>query len=193
MLIEMESAGIINDIWRSVSSYPSYQVSNIGRVRNTETGGILKPMLSGRVGHEYFRVCLYDNGVRTDHYVHKLVGTEFIDNPYNKPRVDHINGNKTNNCIENLRWAFDNENNMNSRKTSKRTSSIYKWVHWSKWHNKWKATIVKDRKAIHLGYFHDEKEAAKAYNDKAIELFGEFACLNDVSDDETTFSEAPYL
>ena len=47
---------------------------------------------------------------------------------------------------------------------------------------------MKDRKAIHLGYFHDEKEAAKAYKDKAIELFGEFACLNDVSDDET-----PYL
>ena len=189
----MESVGIINEVWKTVTGFANYQVSNIGRIRNTETGGILKPMLHGRVGCQYFCVCLYDNGVRTHHYVHKLVGIAFIENPYNKPRVDHINGDKTNNCISNLRWAFDNENNMNSRKTSKRTSSIYKGVHWSKWHNKLKATIVKDRKSIHLGYFHDEKEAAKAYNDKAIELFGEFACLNDVSDDETTFSEAPYL
>lgn len=62
----------------------------------------------------------------------------------------------------------------------KKTSSKYKGVHWRKDINKWVARISHRNKRIHLGCFDDEREAAKAYNEKALELWGEFARLNEI-------------
>ena len=67
---------------------------------------------------------------------------------------------------------------------SNNTSSSYKGVHWHKQLQKWTPHINIYGKQIRLGCFHDEKAAARAYNEKALELFGEYACLNDISDDE---------
>ena len=64
-------------------------------------------------------------------------------------------------------------------------SSKFKGVSWFKRTEKWKAQIQYRKKVIHLGYFKDEIDAAKAYNAKAIELFGEYACLNKIDDDNT--------
>ena len=177
----MESAGIINEIWRTITGFVNYQVSNIGRVRNTHTSRMLKP---GKNGRGYYFVILYQDKVPKPMLVHRLIALEFLENPGNKPSVDHINGDKTNNCLSNIRWASHSENGMNARKRSNNTSSIYKGVYWHKLHQKWGARIKIDRKQIHLGYFHNEKEAARAYNKKALELFGEYACLNDISDNE---------
>ena len=65
---------------------------------------------------------------------------------------------------------------------AKRTnlSSQHKGVHFHKRSNKWVAQIKLNRKLFHLGSFSSEAEAGEAYNNKAIELFGEFAVLNDV-------------
>ena len=177
----MDRAGIINEIWRLITGFVNYQISNIGRVRNTDTGKILKPVKNGR---GYYCVTLSQDKVQIQKYIHRLVALEFLENPDNKPSVDHINGDKTNNCVSNIRWVNHSENGMNTRKRSKNSSSIYKGVYWHKQHQKWGARIMIDRKQIHLGYFHDEKEAARAYNKRALELFGEYACLNDLSDNE---------
>ena len=82
---------------------------------------------------------------------------------------------------------------MNTRKRSSNTSSIYKGVSWSKERNRWEARIRKDKRKYHIGYFHDGREAARAHNRKAMELFGEHAHLNDIPDDDegTIFSEDP--
>ena len=176
----MESAGIINEIWRSVSGFPNYQISNIGRIRRTETGIILTP----HKNVEYLVINLYNDGNLKKMYVHRLVATEFIENPFNKPQVDHINGDKSNNCVNNLRWVFDNENSRNRKKMQKHTTSIYKGVSWHKQSSKWRATIKKNDKCFHIGSFEHEKDAARAYNTKAVELFGDYANLNVISDDE---------
>lgn len=93
--------------------------------------------------------------------------------------IDHINGIKDNNKIENLRAVTISQNCMN-KKSSKNSSSQYKGVYWCNNIKIWKAGIKIDGRQIHLGYFSNEIDAAIAYNDKSKELFGEFALLNEV-------------
>jgi hypothetical protein len=92
--------------------------------------------------------------------------------------IDHINGDKLDDRRSNLRKATRSQNNGN---TKPRTgcSSRFKGV---AWHNRgyWWAYINKDGKRHNLGYYDDEVEAAKAYNNAALELFGPFARLNPV-------------
>ena len=177
----MESEGIINECWRSITGYVNYQVSKIGRVRNTDTGRIFTPIDNGR---GYFRAGLSRDRLRKVSLVHRLVAQECVENPDNKQHVDHIDGSRTNICVSNLRWVNASENSMNQRKTSNHTSSKYKGVAWDSKYSKWKARITKGGKILHIGYFDNEKHAARVYNIKAIEMFGEYAHLNDVSDDE---------
>lgn len=95
--------------------------------------------------------------------------------------VDHIDRNKQNNKIENLREATHGQNRSNSKKNINK-SSIYKDVCWYKITQKWISQITTNKKVINLGYFINELDAALAYNKAAIKYFGEYAKLNDVGD-----------
>lgn len=92
--------------------------------------------------------------------------------------VDHRNQNGLDNRRSNLRNATSQENSWNKRKQKGRYSSKYKGVSWFKGEGRWQARITKDSKQIFIGYFDDEQEAARAYDAKAKELFGEFAAVN---------------
>lgn len=92
-------------------------------------------------------------------------------------QTDHKDMNGLNNQRNNLRKATTQENLMN-RKSFKNSSSQFKGVSWDGTRNKWIARIRLNNKSIHLGRFISETDAAKAYNQKAKELFGEFAKLN---------------
>lgn len=85
-----------------------YSVSTKGRIRNDNTGRIKADNIS-RDG--YNRVELYQDGIPLRKRVHRLVATAFIPNPDNKPQVNHIDGNKLNNNVDNLEWV-DNSQNM---------------------------------------------------------------------------------
>lgn len=91
--------------------------------------------------------------------------------------IDHRDRNGLNNQKSNLRFCTQQENCMNTRKREN-TTSIYKGVSFFKPSGKWVASIKVNGKAIFLGIFFSEIEAALAYNAKAIELFCEFANLN---------------
>lgn len=93
--------------------------------------------------------------------------------------IDHIDRNKLNNRIENLRNVVHQQNQWN-RSKSKNSSSQYKGVTWDKQTNKWMVQIKINKKQIHLGRFTNEIDAAKAYNKKATELFKEYANINEV-------------
>lgn len=97
--------------------------------------------------------------------------------PEDTRHVDHINGNGLDNRKENLRLANHSQNGGNSRKREHGTSQ-YKGVYWSKPRQKWQAQIHINQRNTGLGRFDDEVEAAKAYDNAAIEHFGEFARLN---------------
>lgn len=90
--------------------------------------------------------------------------------------IDHIDGNRLNNKIDNLRVCTRAENCRNS--VSKVGSSIYKGVQWDKVRKKWQANIVFNNKRVFLGRYDTELEAAKVYNKAALEYFGEFARIN---------------
>ena len=90
--------------------------------------------------------------------------------------VDHINGIKTDNRKENLRICSQKQNlaNVSVRINQENKTSKYKGVGWHKAKRKWRVRV----KDIHVGYFDDEQEAAKAYNERALIEFGEFTRLN---------------
>jgi len=90
--------------------------------------------------------------------------------------ADHINHDTLDNRRSNLRVVTPGESMRNTR--SARGTSAYKGVHWHKGAGKWRAMIQIDRKSRHIGYFDTETEAAAAYDEKARELFGEYAWLN---------------
>jgi hypothetical protein len=92
--------------------------------------------------------------------------------------IDHRYGNGLDNRKINLRIATIAQNQYNRRKTSRKTTSKYKGVFFKKDMNKYCATICLKGKRTHLGYFDNEIDAAKAYDEAAKKLFGEFAALN---------------
>ncbi len=92
--------------------------------------------------------------------------------------VDHINGDGLDNRKDNLRIVTIAENNYNKRKSKNVRSSQYKGVSIDKRTNRWRAIIYYKYRKINLGMFGDEIDAARAYDEAANELFGEFAKLN---------------
>lgn len=97
------------EIFRDIKGYGGkYQISTWGRVYNTEYGRFVAPQETAK---GYLRVDLFDaNGYRKHHKVHRLVAKAFIENPDNKPQVNHKDGNKRNNSITNLAWCTNSEN-----------------------------------------------------------------------------------
>lgn len=109
-----------NEEWRDVVGYEGiYEVSNMGNVRNKKTLRIIKPFISY---HNYVRVPLRKNGKDRKRFLHRLVADAFIPNPENKEIVNHINGNKQDNRIENLEWCTYSENNVKAIKDGLRST-----------------------------------------------------------------------
>ena len=148
------------EIWKPIKGYNErYSISSLGRVQSHKTGLILKPS----VNHKgYFIIQLSIFGKKKNHRVHRLVAQAFIPNPDHLPEVDHINGNRQENTIDNLRWASPSSNTRNRevcRKASSKHNGVYRQD------NKWVAIIRVKRKNIYLGSFVHEIEAAFAFND----------------------------
>ena len=91
--------------------------------------------------------------------------------------IDHRDGNGLKNIRDNLR-SVTNSQNCANRRSHVGSKSQYKGVSWHKQHCKWYSSIWDGKKQIFLGLFEDEIEAAKAYDRKALEVFGEFAKTN---------------
>ena len=99
------------EIWKDLKDpsldYPYYEVSNYGRVRNKSTKEIIK---SRPIRYGYIHITLYFNGKRKNYPIHRIVAMVFIPNPKNKPQVNHKDGDKQNNRVDNLEWVTNSEN-----------------------------------------------------------------------------------
>lgn len=102
------------EIWKPVKNYENlYEISNIGRVKNVKTNRIMKC----KIDMGYYRVGLFKNKKQTLYLVHRLVAEAFILNPENKPLINHKNGRKLDNRVNNLEWCTYKENNNHAQKT----------------------------------------------------------------------------
>ena len=101
-------------MWKSIPSFPEYEVSTEGQIRNKK----LKILTPCNNGNGYLKVSLGRNNQRL---IHRLVGETFLDLVDGKSEIDHINRNKKDNSLQNLRWVSHSENNEN------RTSKGYRF------------------------------------------------------------------
>ena len=115
----------MNEIWKSIPGYEdAFEVSNLGNFRSKDRfvecrwGGLRKypgKALKVEIMQDgYCRIVLMQHGKKKRYMCHRLVAEVFIDNPQNKPFVNHIDGNKSNNCVSNLEWCTQSENEQHS-------------------------------------------------------------------------------
>lgn len=140
-----------NVIWKEIEDYPKFRISSSGQVQNIKKGTIRKLGYSGR-DRQYRNVRFIKNKKSKWFSVHRLVAIHFIPNPENKPQVDHIDHNKSNNCICNLRWVDNQKNQLNSTIQENNTSG-HKNICWHKVRNKWLLSIGINGGNKYLGLF----------------------------------------
>lgn len=116
------------EIWKTINNYPNYQVSNLGNVRSVYVStdknnryfkknktNIMYRQLRPRYDKDgYIMVCLYKDKKYKNFRLHRLIAEMFIPNPNNYPEVNHEDGNKQNNCVDNLKWCTTSENQLHS-------------------------------------------------------------------------------
>lgn len=116
------------EIWKDIPGYLGlYKVSNLGNVIGTKRKGTNGAPLKQHVSKAgYYYIHLYKNGVGKPFKIHRLVAITFIPNPENKSQINHKDGNKLNNNVENLEWATPKENTQHALKVLnvKRCSGI---------------------------------------------------------------------
>lgn len=114
----------MREIWKKIRDYDDYFVSNLGKVKSLKNSQekILKPSLSNS---KYLQVVLCKNGKTKNHFIHKLVANEFLENKNNYKEINHIDENKLNNCADNLEWCTRTYN-MNYGNIKKRQSECKK-------------------------------------------------------------------
>ena len=99
-----------------IEGFEKYEVSNLGKVRNIKSGIMLKPWITK---DGYLKHNLYGYDKQKYLLLHRIVATAFIDNPEEKPCVNHIDENKLNNDLSNLEWCTVRENIIHGTRTKR--------------------------------------------------------------------------
>ena len=171
----------INENWKDVVGFEGrYMVSDLGNVKSIVTNHgkptdkqVIKRVRSKTCDYHYVQFWRKDKP--THKAVHRLVAEAFIPNPENKPTVNHLDGNKHNNAVDNLEWATHSENHKHAFATGLRSvedcrnrmigkvfgkASNYRYVYFDKSRNRWKTSIKANGKVQYQKRHTTELEAA---------------------------------
>lgn len=163
-----------NEIWKQIKGFENvFEISNLGNVKRlkcrwAKNDRILKPNVGKR---GYFVVNLSLKGFNKVVTIHRLVAIAFIPNPKNKREVNHKDGNKQNNSIENLEWVTPSENSRHAIKSQHiKKFNKPRGSHLEK--GKWVSSIRFDKNLIYLGRYKTKTEAQQKYYEKFKQLYG---------------------
>jgi hypothetical protein len=144
--------------WQIIKDYPNYSVNNLGEIMVNKTNKIMKQYIDK---YGYLRIILCGEKRKT-FLVHRLVAMCHLEDFSNDLQVDHIDRNRQNNHVNNLRMATGSQNCHNTIKR-KNTTSKYKCVHFVKKRNMWQSQVKMNGKLKWLGYYETEEEARNKY------------------------------
>lgn len=169
---------MVEEIWKIIDGYNNYSISNLGNVFNNIRN---KQLSYGKINTGYLYVDLWFENKRKRFLIHRLVARHFFDEFDDKQKIDHIDRNKLNNRIDNLRHITHSNNIKNANKRLN-TTSKYKGVSFIKSINKWRSRITIDKKIYYLGNYETEKEAATAYNNFILNTHNKYFILNQIEE-----------
>lgn len=163
--------------WRPIKGYEGYyEVSNLGKVRSCERTiinhrkeGITKSRIKEKImtnlnhnGGYYFVVLSKERNIKRQ-LLHRIVAMAFLPNPDNLPEVNHKDGNKKNNCVDNLEWVTRTEN------------AIHAWEHGL---NSWQKRVIMMKDGVAIKEFRSATEAARQLGVKTASAISNVACGN---------------
>lgn len=160
-----------NEIWAPIlETCGKYEVSTMGRVRRAATQQCLRPKkhVAGYASVNLKR----PGGTVLTRLVHRLVALTFLPRELRREMVDHIDGNRTNNQLSNLRFATLSQNSMN-RRINNSTTGV-KGVQRLR-NGRYSAVIGVNRKRIFLGYYNDLEEATRVITEARRRWHGDYA------------------
>lgn len=159
--VQFKGVAMSKEEWRPVVGYEDrYEVSSLGRVRSVLRGIIMKTSLN-RYGYEQLYLSKGSMASRKNCTVHRMVALSFFGE--SSLQVDHINENKSDNNVQNLRFVTNQENGFYSK--GSRNSTGLAGVKWSKYPKgrNWASQIRKNGIKVTLGYFATPEEAHESY------------------------------
>ena len=143
----------MEEIWKEIKDFEGrYMISNYGNVKSLTRNGTLGGAIKIVEKHNYLRVRLWKNKVVKTLFVHRLVAQAFIPNPLSKQQINHKDGNKKNNHVDNLEWCSASENMEHAYKNGLRKTR--------------KVLQIKDGKVINtfLNIYRASKETGIQYS-----------------------------
>lgn len=169
------------EIWVKVPEFEGYELSTLGRMKNKR--GLILKFVKGKEGSgkDYWKTNLSVQGVYTTVRIHRLVMETFGIRPESDEMlvVDHINQNKLDNRLSNLRWLTVSQNGMNSKIWRTNTLGV-KGVYYFKHRDKYHALIHVNGVRINLGYYNTLEEATRVRREAELKYYSNIIPSNNV-------------